>query len=57
MRKAGWSGSSGSWQKHWRDGKGELVRYEGKQVGLEYDEWREWKDWVDEKKGEAEKLN
>ncbi|EME40058.1 hypothetical protein DOTSEDRAFT_74802 [Dothistroma septosporum NZE10] len=46
MRKAGWSGSSGSWQKHWREGKGELVRYEGKQVGLEYDEWQQWRNWV-----------
>ena len=48
MRKAGWNGSSSSWQKAWRDGKGELTRYEGEQVGLLYDEWREWRDWVDE---------
>lgn len=32
--------------KIWRDGKGELVRYEGKQVGLKYEEWKTWKDWV-----------
>lgn len=48
MRKAGWTGSSGSWQKVWRDGKGELVTYEGKQVSLSYTQWREWRDWVDE---------
>lgn len=44
MRKAGWSGSS--WTKTWKDGKGELVTYEGKQVALEYEEWRAWRDWV-----------
>jgi len=47
MRKAGWSGSSSSWLKTWREGKGEIVRYEGKAVGLRYGEWREWRDWVD----------
>nr|POE98230.1 uncharacterized protein CFP56_64823 [Quercus suber] len=47
MRKAGWSGSSSQWRKAWDDGKGELVRYEGKQVGVEYGEWKEWRDWVD----------
>lgn len=48
MRKAGWNGGSGSWAKAWRDGRGELVRYEGKQVGLHYPQWRQWRDWVDE---------
>lgn len=47
MRKAGWNGSSSSWQRTWRDGRGEIVRYEGKQVGLHYPEWREWRDWVE----------
>lgn len=47
MRKAGWGGSGSAWLRTWRDGKGELVRYEGKQVGLRYDEWRAWRDWVD----------
>lgn len=47
MRKAGWNGSSGSWMKTWREGRGELITYEGKQVGLSYDEWREWREWVD----------
>ena len=51
MRKAGWNGSSSSWLKTWRDGKGEIVRYEGKQVGLHYDEWRDFKEWVDKEKG------
>lgn len=46
MRKAGWNGSSSNWQKTWKDGSGELVRYEGEQVGLEYAEWKEWRDWV-----------
>ncbi|KAK3113273.1 hypothetical protein LTR53_009587 [Teratosphaeriaceae sp. CCFEE 6253] len=46
MRKAGWSGSSRSWMATWRDGKGTLVRYEGKAVGLGYEEWDRWRDWV-----------
>ncbi|EME77819.1 uncharacterized protein MYCFIDRAFT_33444 [Pseudocercospora fijiensis CIRAD86] len=48
MRKAGWSGSSSQWQKVWRDGRGELVTYEGKPAGLAYAEWKEWRDWVDQ---------
>lgn len=55
MRKAGWNGSSSAWQKTWRDGKGELVRYEGKQVGLRYDEWRDFKEWIDKEKGVTSK--
>lgn len=57
MRKAGWSGSSSSWLKTWRDGKGEIVRYEGKQVGLHYAEWREWRDWVDKEGFASKALN
>ncbi|CAK3988882.1 Hypothetical predicted protein [Lecanosticta acicola] len=57
MRKAGWNGSSSSWQKTWRDGKGELVTYEGKQVGLRYEEWKEWRDWVDQVGVKAKALN
>ena len=49
MRKAGWNGSSSGWLKAWKDGKGELVRYEGKAVGLEYRKWKEWDDWVGKK--------
>lgn len=47
MRKAGWNGSSSQWQKVWREGRGEIVRYEGKQVGLLYAEWKGWRDWVE----------
>lgn len=57
MRKAGWNGSSGSWAKVWRDGKGELVRYEGKQVGLGYEEWKTFRDWADKVGGERKPLN
>jgi hypothetical protein len=46
MQKGGWSGSSSQWQKVWHEGRGELIRYEGKVVGLDYREWREWRDWV-----------
>lgn len=49
MRKAGWNGSSSSWSKVWREGKGELVRYEGKAVGLGYEEWKPWNDWMEKK--------
>ena len=55
MRKAGWNGSSSSWQRTWRDGKRELVRYEGRQVGLRYDEWKDFKEWVDKEKGVTSK--
>ncbi|KAK5114730.1 hypothetical protein LTR62_002304 [Meristemomyces frigidus] len=48
MRKAGWNGSSSSWARTWRDGKGELVRYEGAAVGLLYQEWAEWRTWVEQ---------
>jgi AMMECR1 domain-containing protein len=57
MRKAGWNGSSRDWQKVWRDGKGELVRYEGKAVGLNYDEWKAWRDWVERAGVKAKALN
>ncbi len=57
MRKAGWNGGSGSWARTWREGKGELVRYEGKQVGLGWAEWREWRDWVDGEGVEKKPLN
>ncbi|KAK0256822.1 hypothetical protein LTS02_010492 [Friedmanniomyces endolithicus] len=46
MRKGGWSGSSSRWLSTWREGKGELVRYEGKAVGLHYGEWRDWREWA-----------
>jgi AMMECR1 domain-containing protein len=48
MRKAGWSGNSSSWQRVWRDGKGELVTYEGKKVELKHAEWKEWREWVED---------
>jgi len=48
MRKAGWSsGSDSSWEKVWREGRGELITYEGKPAELTYSEWKEWRDWVD----------
>lgn len=54
MRKAGWNGSGSAWLKTWQDGKGELVRYEGRQVGLHYDKWRQWRDWVDSTGGKIQ---
>lgn len=57
MRKSGWNGSSSSWLKTWREGKGELVRYEGKQVGLGFDEWKAWRDWVEQTGVKSKPLN
>lgn len=57
MRKAGWNGSSSSWQRTWREGKGELVRYEGKKTGLGYKEWRAWREWVDDEGVKSRNLN
>lgn len=57
MRKSGWNGSSSSWQRVWRDGKGELVTYEGKKQGLGYAQWKEWRDWVDGEGVKSKNLN
>ncbi|WPH04149.1 Hypothetical protein R9X50_00703500 [Acrodontium crateriforme] len=46
MRKAGWNGSTKDWEKTWREGNGALVTYEGKQVGLLYEEYKSFRDWV-----------
>ncbi|GAB1737218.1 hypothetical protein NU219Hw_g1149t1 [Hortaea werneckii] len=52
MRKAGWNGSSSpGWKKIWTEGKGELVRYEGKAVGLGFAEWSGWREWVGKEMG------
>lgn len=44
MRKAGWGGHRSEWKRvalH-------VVRYQGRRVGLSYQQWREWRDWVEE---------
>ncbi|KAF2000316.1 AMMECR1-domain-containing protein [Amniculicola lignicola CBS 123094] len=43
MRKAGWNGDKRDWKKVELN----VIRYQGKQVKLEYPEWREWRDWVE----------
>jgi hypothetical protein len=54
MGKAGWSaGSDSGWEKVWREGRGELITYEGKPAELTYPEWKEWRDWVDATKGQG----
>lgn len=46
MRKAGWTGR----KDEWRNAKGlEIVRYEGKKVDLDYEEWEEWRAWVEQR--------
>lgn len=42
MRKAGWRGKKDEWS---RVQNLEIVRYEGKKVDLDYDEWKAFKDW------------
>ncbi|KAF2630183.1 hypothetical protein BU25DRAFT_388500 [Macroventuria anomochaeta] len=44
MRKAGWSGRKDDWQKVGL----KVIRYQGKKVSLEYNEWKEWREWVEE---------
>ncbi|KAF1956734.1 AMMECR1-domain-containing protein [Byssothecium circinans] len=44
MRKAGWNGRSGEWKKVGLS----VVRYQGRQVKLRYEEWKAWRDWVGE---------
>ncbi|KAK4981375.1 hypothetical protein LTR66_010046 [Elasticomyces elasticus] len=43
MRKAGWSGRKEEWSKV---SNLEVVTYQGKAVGLGYDEYKEWRSWV-----------
>lgn len=57
MRKAGWNGSGSAWLRTWSDGRGELVKYEGKQVGIRYQAWREWRDWVEKACMKSKALN
>lgn len=49
MRKAGWNGRKEDWEKV----DLAVVRYQGKKVALEYEEWKEWRDWVDEEMVDA----
>lgn len=53
MRKAGWNGRSSEWKSVWERGRGELVRYEGRQCGLGWEEYSGFREWV----GEREALN
>ncbi|KAJ4348340.1 uncharacterized protein N0V89_009714 [Didymosphaeria variabile] len=43
MRKAGWSGRKEDWSKV----ELSVVRYQGRQVRLEYRDWEEWRAWVE----------
>lgn len=43
MRKAGWNGRSSEWDQV--DLK--VVRYQGRQVKLDYEKYKVWRDWVD----------
>jgi AMMECR1 domain-containing protein len=44
MRKAGWSGRKEDWRKVDLD----VVRYQGRQVKMGFDEWEGWRRWVGE---------
>ncbi|KAH6623520.1 AMMECR1 domain-containing protein [Chaetomium tenue] len=43
MRKAGWMGR----KDRWEEVELNVVRYQGRKVGLEYAEFKQWRDWVD----------
>lgn len=49
MRKSGWNGRSGEWKSVWEKGRGELVRYEGRQCGIGWEEFSGFKEWVAER--------
>ncbi|KAK0713032.1 AMMECR1 domain-containing protein [Lasiosphaeria miniovina] len=42
MRKAGWTGR----RDRWRDVNLKVVRYQGREESLEYEEYKRWRDWV-----------
>lgn len=45
MRKAGWDGD----ERRWRNVEAfELIRYKGKKVSLDYDDYKKFQDWVAE---------
>jgi len=48
MRKAGYVGS----KSRWREMGIKVVRYQGKKVSCEYDEFKAWRDWVEAQKEE-----
>jgi len=52
MRKAGWSGKARKGKRPWEEVEDmKVVRYQGRAVGVEYEEWREFREWVDEREG------
>ncbi|KAF1811164.1 hypothetical protein P152DRAFT_515164 [Eremomyces bilateralis CBS 781.70] len=47
MRKAGWTGRRDEWRRVLEAGNGaDIVRYQGKRIGLLYEEWKEFHEWV-----------
>ena len=55
IRKAGLTG-----RKKWRDvGELQVVRYQGRKEGVEYEEYRRWREWVvsEEERKKKEKEN
>nr|OQO21030.1 hypothetical protein B0A51_08390 [Rachicladosporium sp. CCFEE 5018] len=51
MRKAGWRGREEDWRGTWDKGRGELVTYEGKVVGVGFAEYKGWREWVEKGSG------
>ena len=59
MRKAGWNGSKNDWEKVLGGNGGtgsslglgrrgdvaEVIRYQGRKVGVDYDTWSRWRSW------------
>ena len=63
MRKAGWNGPKESWSRvlegggssvsgalGWgrRSDQAEVIRYQGKKIGLDYAEWDGWREWCEQ---------
>jgi uncharacterized protein (TIGR00296 family) len=44
MRKAGWVGNKAKW----REVPLKVVRYQGKKLSCDYEEYKAWRDWVDQ---------
>lgn len=49
MRKAGWSGRKEDWQKV----ELKVIRYQGKKVAVEYDEWKQWREWAEDEMADS----
>lgn len=45
MRKAGWMGNKAKW----REVPLKVVRYQGKKLSCDYEEYKAWQEWIEKK--------